>query len=61
MNTTLKMMLRIVIAIPSRSGVLASPAARSAPPSMKNINMPQLPRKKVRRNGNASRCTSGEA
>ena len=37
-RTTLKAMLRSVIAMPSRIGVRASPAARSAPPSMKNIS-----------------------
>ena len=39
-NTTLSTKFRTVIAIPSRSGVRASPAARNAPPSMKNISMP---------------------
>ena len=31
-----------VMTTPSRSGVRASPAARSAPPSMKNSSMPML-------------------
>ena len=47
--------------MPSRSGVRASPAARSAPPSMKNISMPMLNTNIVRRNGSASARTSGVA
>ena len=61
MNTTLSTKLRTVIAMPSRSGVRASPAARSAPPSMKNISMPMLKTNIVRRNGSASARTAGVA
>ena len=35
--------------MPSRSGVRASPAARSAPPSMKKSIMPMLPVNMMRR------------
>ena len=38
-----------VSAMPSRSGVRASPAARSAPPSMKKSSMPMLPVNMIRR------------
>ena len=58
---TLKQMVRIVIETPSRSGVWASPAARKAPLSMKNIIMPKMPMNMARRNGSASCCTSGAA
>ena len=61
MNTTFKQKLSTVIASPSRSGVRASPAARSAPPSMKNISSPMLPMNIVRRNGSASARTAGVA
>ena len=50
-----------VIVTPSRSGVRASPAARSAEVSMKNSSMPMLNMKLMRRNGSASARTSGEA
>ena len=40
---TLKPTFSTVIAMPSRSGVRASPAARNAPLSMKNIIMPMMP------------------
>ena len=54
MSTTLKAIVSTVIATPSRSGVWASPAARKAPLSMKNIIMPMNPTNMVRRNGSAS-------
>ena len=38
-----------VRARPRRSGVRASPAARSAPPSMKKSSMPRLPANMMRR------------
>ena len=60
-STTLNATLSTVSAIPRRSGVRASPAARSAPPSMKNISMPMLNTNIVRRNGSASARTSGVA
>ena len=41
-NTTFSRMFSAVIRMPSRIGVLASPAARSAPLNMKNISMPML-------------------
>ena len=53
--------LRTVIAIPRRKGVRASPAARSAPPSMKNISRPMLQMNIVCRNGSASARTAGVA
>ena len=40
---TLKTTVSTVIVMPSRSGVRASPAARNAPLSMKNIIMPRMP------------------
>ena len=54
-------MLRIVRAMPSRIGVRASPAERSAPPSMKNSIIPRLHANMMRRNGSASARTSGAA
>ena len=51
----------MVIVTPSRIGVRASPAARSAEVSMKNSSMPMLKVKLMRRNGIASSRTSGEA
>ena len=57
----LKMMLSAVSAMPSRIGVRASPAERSAPPSMKNTSMPLLKMNMMRRNGSASAFTSGAA
>ncbi len=47
--------------MPSRSGVFASPAALNAPPSMKKMSMPTLHVSMIRRNGSASRFTSGAA
>ena len=54
-------MLSTVIAMPSTIGVRASPAERSAPPSMKNTIMPLLNRNMMRRNGSASAFTAGAA
>jgi len=42
MRTMLRMTLSTVITMPSTIGVRASPAERSAPPSMKKISMPLL-------------------
>ena len=58
---TLSPAFRTVIATPSTIGVRASPAARSAVPSMKNIIMPPLKRNMMRRKGNASLLTAGAA
>ena len=58
---TLKTMLSTVSAMPSRIGVRASPAERSAPPSMKNTSMPMLKMNMMRRNGSASAFTAGVA
>ena len=58
---TLSTRFRSVIAIPSRMGVRASPAERSAPPSMKKIIMPLEKPNMMRRNGSASVFTSGAA
>src|SRR3954447_17213191 len=60
-NTTLRTKFRTVIATPSRNGVRASPAARNAPPSMKNISIPMLNTNIVCRNGSASARTAGVA
>ena len=57
LNTTVS----TVIVTPSRSGVRGSPAARNAPLNMKNSIIPTMPRNIARRNGSASRCTSGAA
>ena len=46
---TLRVMLRSVSTTPRRSGVRASPAARSAPPAMKNIIMPKQNTRRMRR------------
>ena len=46
-------MFSTVIVSPSRSGVRASPAARSAADNMKNSSMPRLKTKLIRRNGSA--------
>ena len=54
-------MFSTVIAMPSTIGVRASPAERSAPPSMKNISMPLLNMNMMRRNGSASAFTAGAA
>ena len=58
---TLNTMFISVISTPRRSGVRASPADRSAPPSMKNISMPMLKTNMIRRYGSASSVTSGAA
>ena len=50
-----------VITMPRIIGVRASPAERSAPPSMKKTSMPLLNRNMMRRNGSASAFTSGAA
>jgi len=42
MSTTLKITFKPVIKMPSRIGVLASPAARTAPLNIKKLNMPKL-------------------
>ena len=61
MSTTLNAALSTVAAIPRRSGVRASPAARNAPPSMKKTSIPTLPTNIVRRKGSAAAFTSGAA
>ncbi len=61
MSITLKIRFSTVIVMPSRSGVLASPEARSAADSMKNSSMPMLKTKLMRRNGSAWARTSGAA
>ena len=61
MRTTLKTTLSAVSAIPSTIGVRASPAERSAPPSMKKTSMPLLNRNMIRRKGSASAFTAGAA
>ncbi len=61
MNTMFRHMLSTVMMAPRRSGVRASPADRSAPPTMKNIRSPMLNRNIVRRYGSASARTSGVA
>src|SRR5213593_1964391 len=61
MNATLHAMFNTVRRIPRRIGVRASPAARSAPPTMKNSSIPMLPTNMMRRNGNASWRTAGAA
>ena len=50
-----------VIETPSTIGVRASPAERSAPPSMKKIIMPLLHTNMIRRKGSASALTAGAA
>ncbi len=57
----LRTRLSKVIDTPSRSGVRASPAARSAELSMKNSSMPMLNMKLMRRNGSACAFTAGAA
>ncbi len=42
-------------------GVRASPAERSAPPTMKKISIPLLVMNMMRRNGSACACTAGAA
>jgi len=61
MNVTLHAMFSAVSSTPRRNGVRASPAARSAPPIMKNSSMPMLPTNMMRRNGSASARTAGVA
>ena len=61
MSTTFNRMFSMVVAIPSTIGVRASPAERSAPPSMKNTSMPLLNMNMIRRNGSASALTFGAA
>ena len=60
-STTLNAMLSRVSAMPMRIGVRASPAARRAPPSMKNTRNPPLKMNITRRNGRASAFTAGAA
>ncbi len=60
-STTLNATFSTVMRMPSRSGVRASPAERSAPPSMKKSSIPMLKTNIVRRNGNASALTAGVA
>ena len=60
-STTLHTMLSAVITKPRIIGVRASPAERSAPPSMKKTSMPMLVMNMIRRNGSASACTAGAA
>jgi hypothetical protein len=61
MRSRLNTRFSTVIVTPSRSGVLASPAARNAADSMKNSSMPMLKTKLMRRNGSACARTSGAA
>jgi len=61
MKTTLHTMFKAVRSRPSTIGVRASPAARTAPLTMKNSSMPRLPTNIRRRNGNACACTAGVA
>ena len=42
MKITFSTRFRTVSAIPSRSGVFASPADRRAPPTMKKMSIPKL-------------------
>ena len=48
MSVILRMTLSTVIRMPSRIGVLASPAARNAPLNRKNISMPKLKTNMIR-------------
>ncbi len=48
-STTFSTRLSTVTTTPSRSGVRASPAERSAPPSMKKMSMPELNTNMIRR------------
>ncbi len=61
MKITLRTTFNTVSTIPRRRGVWASPADRSAPPSMKNSIMPKLNRNMMRMYGSASACTAGVA
>jgi hypothetical protein len=58
---TLSTRFSTVIAMPSIIGVRASPAERSAAPSMKNIIMPPTNMNMIRMNGSASALTAGVA
>ena len=60
-NTMFRTRFSTVIVRPSNIGVRASPAERSAPPSMKKTIMPLEKTNMIRRNGNACACTSGAA
>jgi hypothetical protein len=61
MKTTFSTMFSTVSTMPSHIGVRASPAERSAPPSMKKIIMPLPKTNMIRKNGSASCFTSGAA
>jgi hypothetical protein len=61
MKTTLNSMFSTVNTMPSTIGVRASPAARSAPPSMKKTSIPLLNTKRMRIYGSASAFTAGAA
>ena len=61
MRITFRPALSTVMATPRIIGVRASPAERSAVPSMKNIIMPPLNRNMIRRKGSASCSTAGAA
>ena len=61
MSRMLSRMFNTVIRIPRRIGVLASPAARSAPLNMKNSSIPMLETNMTRIYGTASTWTSGAA
>jgi hypothetical protein len=54
-------MFSTVSATPSTIGVRASPAERSAPPSMKKMSIPPLNAHMIRRYGSASCFTAGAA
>ena len=58
---TFRTRFEIVSTRPRIIGVRASPAERSAPPSMKKTSMPLLNRNMTRRNGSASLFTAGAA
>ena len=60
-RTTLSTRFSSVMATPRIIGVLASPAERRAPPSMKNTIIPLLYRNVTRRKGSASAFTAGAA
>src|SRR6266704_2045891 len=61
MNAMLHTTFSAVYRMPRRNGVRASPAARSAPPIMKNSSMPRLPTNMMRRTGRAAARTAGAA
>ncbi len=60
-STMLRSRFTTVITMPRIIGVRASPAERSAPPSMKKIIMPLEKPNMMRRYGNASAFTAGAA